>query len=191
MSALTKDQIEMFSAEQIKLHEYMTRVDGNVAPVNAVNAAVNLTIAAQPTAGDKMTIGTKVYTFVANATANEDGEINVGTDKATAQTAIKAAINGTDGYNVAHTQVLCGTLGGDIYPLTAVVAGLVGNSILVSETFTSGSNVFSHDHLAAGVDGTLGVAGEQRADASYLYVASADNTTADKNWRRITLGSAY
>ena len=35
-----------------------------VTPVNAVAAVGTLTLAAQPTAGDTMTIGTKVYTFV-------------------------------------------------------------------------------------------------------------------------------
>ena len=190
MSDLTKDQVELFSAEQIKLHEYMKRVDGNVAPVNAVNAAVNLTLGAQATAGDTVTIGNKVFTFVASG-ADANGEVNIGADKAATQVNMKAAINGTDGYNIAHTQVICGTLAGDVYPITAIIAGAVGNSILVAETFFSVSNLFSHDHLAAGVDGTLAVAGEQRADATYLYVASADNTTADKNWRRVALGSAF
>lgn len=191
MSDLTKDQLELYSAEQIKLHEAMKRVAFNTAPVNGVEAAVNLTIGAIGTVGDTFTIGNKVFTVVTNASANENGEVNAGSDKATFQTAVKAAINGTDGYNVAHTEVLCGTLAGDVYPITAKVAGTVGNSILVSETFNSGSNLFSHDHLAGGVDATLAVAGEMRADASYLYVASADGTTADKIWRRVSLGSAY
>lgn len=191
MVDLTKDQIELYSAEQIKLHEYMKRLEFNTVPVNAVEAAVSLTIGAIGTVGDTFTIGNKVFTVVTNATANENGEVNAGTDKATFQTAVKAAINGTDGYNVAHTQVVCGTIAGDVYPITAKVAGTAANSILVSETFNSASNLFSHDHLQNGVDGTLAVAGELRSDATYLYVCSADNTVADKNWRRVSLGSAY
>lgn len=191
MTTLTEAQILALSAEQIKMHDSMLSKDYNTAPVNGVEAAVNLTIGAIGTVGDTFTIGNKVFTVVTNASANENGEVNAGTDKATFQTAVKAAINGTDGYNTAHTQVVCGTLAGDVYPITAKVAGVAGNSILVAESFNSGSNLFSHDHLAAGVDGTLAVAGEQRADASYLYVASADGGVADKVWRRISLGSAF
>lgn len=188
---LNAAQLALYSAEQIKLHEGMINLEFNHPAVNAVEAAVSLTIGAIGTAGDTFTIGDKVFTCVANGTADEDGEVNIGTDKATFQTAVKAAINGTDGYNVEHTQVVCGTIAGDVYPITAKVAGTAAHSILVSSDFTSGSNLFSHDHLQNGVDGTLGVAGEMKADATYLYVCSADNTVADKNWRRIALGSAY
>jgi len=188
---LNAAQMALYSAEQIRLHELMINLAFNHAPVNGLEAAVNLTIGAIGTAGDTFTIGNKTFTCVANGTAAADGEVNVGTDKASFQTAVKAAINGTDGYNVEHTQVVCGTLAGDVYPITAKVAGTAAHSILVSSDFTSGSNLFSHDHLAGGVDGTLGVAGQMKADATYLYVCSADNTVADKNWRRIALGSAY
>ena len=44
---------------------------------------------------------------------------------------------------------------------------------------------------ASGVDGTEGKKQETYLDNSYLYVAIADNTIADKNWRRISLGSVY
>jgi hypothetical protein len=46
-------------------------------------------------------------------------------------------------------------------------------------------------HLDGGVDGTVALEGDMYRDASYLYVAVADNTVADGNWRRISLGSAY
>ena len=191
MTDLTSADLALLSAEQIRFHEQQKKLGYFTTPVNAVNAAVNLTIGAIGTAGDTFTIGNKVFTCVANATANEDGEVNIGTDKATFQTAVKAAINGTDGYNVAHTQVLCGTLAGDVYPLTAIVAGVVGNAIATTSTFTNGGNLFSHDHLAAGVDGTIGVHGQPMFDATYVYYCVADNTTADKNWRRVALGSAF
>jgi hypothetical protein len=45
--------------------------------------------------------------------------------------------------------------------------------------------------LADGVDGTVAKAGEVRFDSSYLYLATADNSPADQNWRRVSLGSAY
>lgn len=188
---LTKADLAYFSAEKVLFHEKARLLGVFGTPVNAVEAAVNLTIGAIGTAGDKFTIGNKVFTCVTNATANENGEVNVGTDKATFQTAVKAAINGTDGYNVAHTQVVCGTLGGDIYPITAKVAGIAAHAILTTSVFTSGSNLFSHGHLAAGVDGTIGIHGQPMIDTSYLYYAVADNTVEDKNWRRVSLGSAF
>lgn len=188
---LTSAQIFALSAREIKLHEELRAFGTPGAAVNAVEAAVSLTIGAIGTVGDTFRIGNKTYTCVANGTANENGEVNIGTDKATFQTAVKAAINGTDGYNDAHTQVVCGTIAGDVYPITAKVAGTAAHAITVAETFNSASNLFSHDHLQNGVDGTVGVAGQTMADASYLYVCSADNTVADKNWRRISLGSAY
>ena len=191
MSNLTSADLVLFSAEQIRFHELQKALGYFTTPVNAVEATVNLTIGALPTAGDTFTIGSKLYTFVTNATADADGEVNVGTDKASAQVNVKAAINGTDGYNVAHADVVCGTLAGDVYPITAKVAGVVGNAIASVSDFTSGSNLFSHPHLAAGVDGTIGIEGQQMVDASYLYVCTVDNTTADKNWRRVALGSAY
>jgi len=45
--------------------------------------------------------------------------------------------------------------------------------------------------LADGVDGTVAVEGDVYRDNEYLYVAIADNTVADTNWRRIALGEAY
>jgi hypothetical protein len=188
---LTAADLALFSAEKIAFHEKMRLLGYFGTPVNAVNAAGTLTIGAIGTAGDTFTIGNKVFTCVANGTANENGEVNIGTDKATFQTAVKAAINGTDGYNVAHTQVVCGTISGDNYPITAIVAGIAGNSIVTTETFTSGSNVFGAATLGSGVNGTIGIHGQPMVDATYLYVCSADNGVADKNWRRVALGSAY
>jgi hypothetical protein len=226
---------------------------------HAVHATDNLTIAAQPSSGDTMTIGTKIYTFVPNGAADVDGEIGVGTDLATAKAAILAAINGTDGYNVAHPLVSAGEFAGNISAITAKVGGTSGNSIATTENFTNVGNVFSltalaggancsaantGSHLlaainasgtepitasangnnvvltadvagvlandtvlaetmangaftadavkmAGGVDGSIGVTGQTKVDTTYLYVCSADNTVAGKNWRRIALGSAY
>lgn len=45
--------------------------------------------------------------------------------------------------------------------------------------------------LISGVDGTIATAGEVRFDGTYLYVAIADNSPADQNWRRVALGSAF
>lgn len=45
--------------------------------------------------------------------------------------------------------------------------------------------------LSGGVDGTVGLVDETMIDESYEYRCIADNTTTGKNWRRISLGSAY
>lgn len=224
-------------------------------------ATGTLTILAQPTAGDKMTIGTRVYTFVPLGTDNSDREISIGSDLSTAQECIVDAINGDDGFNTPHPSVIIGDFNGSsVATITALVGGVAGNSIATTELFASGSNVFgntvlgsgadcsganartallaaitgsgtqgvsgsasggsainliadvageagndievaetlangsfaaSATKLSGGVDGTVGVVGDIHLDSSYLYIATDDNTVADANWRRISLGSAY
>jgi hypothetical protein len=250
-----------------QIYEFLTTASqtptapGNI-PVDieshTTKASRNLTIDTQPTSGDTMTIGTKVYTFVPVGTDTADGEISIGADKAGAQANIVDAINGNDEFNVAHPLVIAGDFANDICVVEALVGGTVGNSIATTETFDAGTNVFAgvtltggtncsaanadgvlistindNDtegveasqgtgttvvltadvagvaaneiitgtamangsfgaaHLAGGVNGTVGAAGAMLYDTSYLYVASAANLVSGKNWRRITLGSAY
>lgn len=115
-----------------------------------------LTVDTQPTAGDTMTIGSKTYTFVPDGTANSDGEITIGTDLATAQAAIVAAIAG-DGHNVTHTQVTMAAFATNDAVITALIGGTAGDTIATTETFTAGTNVFDAVTLGttvAGVDCT-------------------------------------
>lgn len=222
-----------------------------------VKATGNLTIDTQPTSGDTMTIGTKVYTFVPEGTDNANGEIGIGSDLATAQAAIVAAINGTDGVNAPHPLVSAGAFAANVSAITALVGGTVGNAIATTETFTAGTNifaaatlatgadcsaanavtalvaaitaldtqdvsatdgagdtvdiaanigvagnniattetmangVFANVKLAGGINGTVGLAGSVMVDATYLYVAIADNTVGGANWRRIAVGNVY
>jgi hypothetical protein len=163
-------------------------------PVNAVASQGVLTIAVQPTAGDTMTIGTKVYTFVADGTEAEEGDISVETDLATAKVSIVAAINGTDSINTSNADVVASNFSTNDCTLTAKVKGVIGDTIVTTETFTAETNIFDAGTLGtetAGLDGTVGKKQDTYLDNSYLYVAIADNTTADANWRRIALGSAY
>lgn len=116
-----------------------------------------LTVDTQPTSGDTMTLGSKVFTYVPNGTANADGEISIGTDLATAQANIVAAINGTDSINTAHTQVSAAAFSTNDSVITALVGGVAGDSIASTETFTAGTNVFDAATLGtttAGVDCT-------------------------------------
>ena len=165
-------------------------------PVNAVAAQGKLTIAAQPTADDKMTIGTTVYTFKAAADATTAGTISIGTDLATAKAAIIAALKGTDSVNTAHPTVTpASSFSTNDLTLTANTKGTIGNSIATTETFTNTGNIFDATTLGtttAGVNGTVATKGGTcYINDSYLYYNIAPNTTADTNWRRVSLGSAY
>lgn len=143
------------------VYEFLTdAAQTKTAPTNiAVNVEANttkatgtLTIDTQPTAGDKMTIGTRVYTFVPVGTDTADREITVGTDLATAQAAIVAAINGTDDHNIPHPLVRAGNFAVNASTITALIGGTAGNAIATTETFTAVTNVFGDVVLALGTD---------------------------------------
>lgn len=148
----------------------------DAAPINAAAATVTLTLDTQPTATDTMTVGTMVYTFMPDGTADEAGEIDVGADLADAKTLIIAAINGTDGNNAAHESVSAGAFAGDDLVLTALVKGAAGDSIAATETFTAGTNVFDTATLDGGVDGTDALAWETLWYAGELYINSSESS---------------
>jgi hypothetical protein len=131
-------------------------VDGSV---------VTLTIDTQVSPGDTMTIEGVGYTFVPEGTANADGEIGIGTDLATCQAAIVAAINGTDDYNDAHPLVSCGDFASDDAIITVFVGGVAGDAYTVTESFTAGTNIFSGATFASGSDCV-------QADAVTAFVAA-------------------
>lgn len=130
-------------------------VPGNL-PVDieadTLKSIVTLTIDTQVSAGDTMTIEGVGYTFVPEGTANADGEVGIGTDLATCQAAIVAAINGTDGYNIAHPLVSCAAFVSDDAVITVFVGGTAGDAYTVTESFTAGTNVFSGATFASGSD---------------------------------------
>ena len=241
--------------------EQSVTTEGNIAvdiTASVTASTGTLTVDTQPTSGDTMTIGSYLYTFVPDGTANADGEISIGGDLAETQGNIVAAINGGDGFNTANDVVSAASFSSDDCVLTALIGGVSGDAIATTETFTAETNVFAaatlgsgadcsaanaitalvgaitgndtqgvgaedgdgdtvnltadtagvvgnsitveetmaNGSLAAeslenGVDGTVGLATDTYIDASYLYRCVADNSTADKNWRRISLGAAY
>ena len=185
MTDLTTEQMAGLPAEEIRMHEQFKAMGVEGTALNAVEATQTLTVPTQPTAGDTMNIAEKHYTFVANGQADLDGEISVGTDLATAQAAIVAAINGSDGHNTANPHVTAGAFAVNVSTLTAKVAGALANSHVTTETFTAVGNVFGHDHLTGGVNGSIGVPGKIMVDGSYLYICTAVNLVSGKNWRRI------
>lgn len=121
---------------------------------HADKAEGTLTIDTIPTAGDDMTIGTKVYTFVAIGAAAVDGDIEVAAALGDAQDNIVAAVNGTDGINVASEFVTMGAFAANDAVLTALVGGVAGNAIDTLTTFTAGTNVFDDTVLGNTTAGT-------------------------------------
>ena len=74
---------------------------------------------------------------------------------------------------------------------TAVTRGAAGNSIAIAETMANGAWAGGATELSGGVDGTVGNQWELVVDSNYFYVAIANNTISDRNWRRVALGAAY
>jgi hypothetical protein len=120
-----------------------------------------LTIAEPVTAGDTMTVGATVYTFVTGATTAA-GEIGLGGSEAATKLAIVEAINGTDGKNTANASASAAAFSGDACVLTAKAQGTAGDAVVTTETFTHVSNVFDAATLGttqAGVDSNKSVSG--------------------------------
>lgn len=127
--------------------------EGNIAvdiEASTEKAIGTLTMDTQPTSGDTMTLGTKVYIFVPAGTATADGEVSIGTGLATAQTGLVEAINGTDGVNTPHPEISAGAFVTDACVLTAINGGAEANLLATTETFTAGTNVFAAATLLGG-----------------------------------------
>ena len=71
--------------------------------------------------------------------------------------------------------------------LSADVAGVIGNAIVASKTMANATVTT----FTGGVDGTVATGMKIMVDATYMYVCLTGNTKAEKNWRRVSLGSAY
>ena len=113
-------------------------------PTEAVAAAGVITLGANPSADDTVTVADKTYKFVAAVSSAND--VKIGTDAAGTIANLVAAINGGEG---AGTDYGTGTVansfvsaeaGSGKVDLTAKSAGLSGNAIALSASFTSGSN---------------------------------------------------
>lgn len=114
-----------------------------------------LTIDTQITNTNTMTIGTTVYTFVTDGTEASEGDVSIGTDLATGQANLIAAVNGTDALNDPHPLVTIAAFAADDAVITAITGGVAGDAIATTETFTTGTNIFDAVTLGtttAGVD---------------------------------------
>lgn len=158
------------------------------APVNAVAATRVLTMDTQPTAGDTITIGSRTYTFVAAATADAAGEINLGVNLAATKPLLVAAING-DALNTAHPDVSAATFVSNAMTITAKRRGVAANDIDLAETFTAETNVWAGAKMTGGVNGTPGKPSEQLYYDGYLYLntGEGDVGTQTNTWYRVQL----
>lgn len=122
--------------------------DGVLALATYVGAAIGdageavasgaLTIAAQLTAGDTVTIGGVVFTAMAAGTADAAGEFNLGVDAATTAANLLAAINGDDAFNDPHPTVNA-TLSGLVITVRANESGAEGNAIATTDVAAQAS----------------------------------------------------
>ena len=152
-------------------------------PVNAVASVAPLTVTVNPTAGDTFTVGATTYTFVANGTAPLlAGMIELEALLAGTQPSIVLAINGGDGHNTANASASAGAFAADVSTLTAIVAGVIGDSIAVAETFAGPGNTLTA--FVNGTDGTPGVQGAVIINGTRLYVCTATQGTEGANWLR-------
>lgn len=148
-----------------------------VANVSSIEALIGGTVGNSIATTETFTEGTNVFAGVTLASGANCSAAN-------ADGVLITTINANDTEGVAAAQ---GT--GTTVDLTADVAGVAANEIITGTAMANGS--FGAAHLSGGVNGTVGAAGEMMYDTTYLYVASAANLVSGKNWRRISLGSAY
>lgn len=157
--------------------------DGDL--IDLVESASNITVSGAKLANgadpvvDEILIGNNADTTLANIKKAINGETGEGTNYSTGTVANEDVIAGTVN-TTAHTVALL-----------AIVKGVVGDDIEVSEDsahLTFGEEVTT---LSDGVDGTPGTKGEKVFTSTYEYTCIADNTINDANWRRVSLGTAY
>ena len=153
-------------------------------PVNAVASTSTLKVTTLPTAGETITIGDTVYTFVANGTTPlAEGDIELEANVGDTRPNIVLAINGTDGHNVLNALATAGAFSGADSTLTATTAGVSGDDIVVDTDMEGADNEISA--FTGGINGTPGVQGAVCLDADRIYVCIDNNTISDANWRRI------
>lgn len=164
----------------------------SAAPVDAVAATGTLTSNnTQVTAGDTVTVDTKVYTFVASPLV--EGDVHLVTNADTSLGNLVKAINGT-GVNgtdyqcaTAHTTVSAGNVsGGHATVLTARTKGTAGNAIALVKSAATLS--VSGALFTGGVDGMPGRQNQFGGYSGQPYFCIADSTVASTGtWKKLSL----
>jgi len=143
-------------------------------------AVVTLTMDTQPTDGDTIVIGSRTYTWQGTLT-DVDGNIWIGADLAAAKLNLGYAIaasGGTPGTDyatsmTANTEVTIAAFVSDDAVFTAILAGTAGNSLASTETFTTGTNVFSAATLTGGTAASTAPAGSPNRKLQVDVVANS------------------
>lgn len=157
----------------------LVRAGEFIANVTAITALIG------GVAGDAIAT-TSVFANVGNLFSGV--ALNGGVDclAAAAVTALVLAITTLD------TQGVGGVDGeGDTIDLTADVKGAFGNDIVIGETMANGEIDLAATLFVGGVDGTIGVAGAQMVDETYLYTTIVENSSSGANWRRTSVGNVF
>ena len=171
-----------------------TRVTNNTltegAPVHGVKATQTITSdTTAPSNGDTVVIGGQTYTFkTALSSSTAANEVLIGVSAAVALDNLKAAINKAAGGGttygsdtVANASVAATTNTDTTQVVEALVAGVAGNSIAVSETSSHLS--WGAATLENGVDCTPATKGEERFATNKRFLATADmDITSTSGW---------
>lgn len=80
---------------------------------------------------------------------------------------------------------------GDTVLFTADVAGVVGNAIAIAEDMQNGSFAAGAVLLSGGINGTVGIDGDLYKNSTDIFISVGASTISTKNWRKVSLGSAY
>lgn len=155
------------------------------APVNAVAAALTTVLA-----GVNNDLVFTAKTRGASGNAITVAYINPGTETATES----VAVNGN------AISVTLRSVAGVLSTATQVKTAIDGNasssalvSVANSGADTAAGNVtaMAATALAGGIDGTVGIAWEQRSNGGFVYVNASDSDAlvSTANWRRFTLAT--
>jgi hypothetical protein len=72
--------------------------------------------------------------------------------------------------------------------MSAMTSGVINNG-LVTDATNAAHATFDTATSLGGINGTIGVARQILADTTNIYMAIADNTIVDENWRKLVLQS--
>ncbi len=142
-----------------------------------------LTVLVGGTAGDATT-SVETFDAVGNIFSGATFASGVDCIAATAITALVAAVTASDTEGVGAVDG-----SGDVVDWTADISGVVGNAIVLAEDMANGAFTAGAVLMTGGIDGTVGEIGVLLMDASYIYVALAENTIADANWVRAAIAT--
>jgi hypothetical protein len=173
----------------------------SAAPVDYVAAIVATSLltdgnAVAPSDGDKLTVAGKQYTFKTALTPLE-GEVLINTTADAALLNLARAINHT---GTPNTDYKCAAANANVsssasvvshaITLTALVAGVAGNSLAVTQDTGTSFTVAAFASGADAIPGTVGTAGMIGTFGGVAYICLANATATDTGkWKKISTAS--